>query len=364
MANAKIIIIITSLMIYSLQSFRGIAAILVVLSHVIDVMRPYFDESPHYVAFWGFGKGGVQFFFVLSGFIIYHVHRLEQNRSDRLQIYAKKRIVRVVPLYWAINLAMAPFWLYVPGWGEPYHKSFGNLVTSMLFIQQSHAPNLHVGWTLNHEMLFYVIFLSFFLLKRFAPIAIGWAGLIAVYNLFFHESHWMTDFLFNTNNLLFLAGVGIAYYWKKLDVLIEGIGGFALFLLGILIFTVGGFLFYEGVLGRDRGFVLFYGVGAVCLVAGAKSKKIESFFSRRKLMLFIGDASYSIYLSHVLILSVAAKVISKLQGFVALPNWLVWIALIVISLIGGCICYLVVEKPLLNFFRKKLLPKPAATASA
>lgn len=98
-----------------LQCFRGLAAISVLLFHVAVIAR----ERAHFSFFWHFlrpGSTGVDFFFVLSGFIIFWVHGRDVGQSWRLQVYSWRRLVRVYPLYALVTLAVLP--LYIAGFGK------------------------------------------------------------------------------------------------------------------------------------------------------------------------------------------------------------------------------------------------------
>ena len=224
----------------------------------------------------------------------------------------------------------------------------------MFFIPHpDRLPNLHVGWTLIHEMLFYLFFVAFFFTKRFSWIAIGWALSIVLYQIFFAQSHWLADFIFNENNILFLAGMLISVIWKKSNALIKN--GALLFAAGALIFAVGSGLLHSHLLERDRMSAWFFGLGAICLILAAQNPRIEAYFAHRKTLNFLGDASYSIYLTHAPILAVAAKLITKWNdSFFVVPNFVTWVMLIIIALVAGSACYLIVEKPLIRFFKRRI----------
>ena len=100
-------------MIHSLQVYRGFAAILVVLYHASHNLSGYFNSTA-LSDFFAFGHAGVSFFFVLSGFIIFEIHRGDIGRPQQVKSYLYKRITRIYPAYWLVTLALVPAWLLVP----------------------------------------------------------------------------------------------------------------------------------------------------------------------------------------------------------------------------------------------------------
>src|SRR5262249_790056 len=121
------------------------------------------------------GMLGVDFFFVLSGFIILHVHMDDQRSA--VGAYVSKRLTRIYVPYLPISLALVGAYLLFPAiiranldWGW---------VTTLSLLPSSKVPALLVAWTLVHELMFYTVFLLFFVNKRlFAGAAAAWGGLL------------------------------------------------------------------------------------------------------------------------------------------------------------------------------------------
>ncbi len=139
-------------MILSIQLLRFIAAALVVLTHVrieIDKAIPETLES--------FGGFGVDIFFVISGFIMSHI---SQKNSE---YFLRKRIIRIVPLYWAFTLLLAAITFVLPDLLNSASFDITHIIASLLFVPHwstaaEFKPILLLGWTLNFEMYFYVLF--------------------------------------------------------------------------------------------------------------------------------------------------------------------------------------------------------------
>ena len=130
-----------------MQALRFIAAALVVVSHI----RTEVGLTP-------FGSSGVDIFFVISGFIIYYVTR------DGAPQFFTRRLIRIVPLYWLGTLALAAIALKAPGMLNHTSLDADKLLGSLFFIPvwnesvQYHLPLLTLGWSLNYEILFYLVF--------------------------------------------------------------------------------------------------------------------------------------------------------------------------------------------------------------
>jgi peptidoglycan/LPS O-acetylase OafA/YrhL len=82
----------------AIQFARAVAAILVVLYHANRMLVLYIGQSTLGAQF-VFGESGVDFFFVLSGFIIFYVHGDDLGRPDRLGRYLWRRFSRIYPIY-------------------------------------------------------------------------------------------------------------------------------------------------------------------------------------------------------------------------------------------------------------------------
>ncbi|EFH09465.1 acyltransferase family protein, partial [Teichococcus cervicalis] len=186
-----------------LEAGRGIAALLVMLFHISDTaFHNLFGQRPVGAAF-AFGYAGLDFFFVLSGFIITHVHLDDLGRRERVRPYLWKRISRVYPAYWIVTLLYAGLALASAGGLEP-----GRLLASLLLLP---GPPLLLGvaWTLVHEMLFYLLFALAILAPR-AGLAIGLAW-VALSLLLPKGIGPLADILFELRHVEFLMGALAAW---------------------------------------------------------------------------------------------------------------------------------------------------------
>jgi peptidoglycan/LPS O-acetylase OafA/YrhL len=140
--------------ILSLQAGRALAAIAVLFHHAVASTADFTKGMPPIVAWLGsFGYLGVDFFFVLSGFIIYHVH--QRDGRANLTRYISSRAKRVFVPYWPVGVGMALVYTLLPNLsaGER-HWSW---LASLTLLPSVGDPALIVAWTLIYEFLFGIL---------------------------------------------------------------------------------------------------------------------------------------------------------------------------------------------------------------
>ncbi len=100
----------------------------------------------------------MDFFFVLSGFIITWIHWSDIGRKERIRSFAAKRFVRIFPPYWFILAPLVILYLVFTGAGQPSQRDPVNIILSILLLPNPVQPVLGVAWTLTHEIFFYALF--------------------------------------------------------------------------------------------------------------------------------------------------------------------------------------------------------------
>ncbi len=326
------------------------------------IMVAVYGDSTDLMRIFAFGSAGVQFFFVLSGFIIYYVHHGDVGTGKVLP-YLQKRVVRIYPVYILVTLALAPFWLFVPSWGEPYHKSISALVLSLLLLPQDHEPHLIVAWTLIHEMMFYLVFATLVMSRIAGRVSLAmWfsvilaANILLGWDLAFPASH-----VLSVNNLLFALGMFAAWVVLRMKPRLPA-GGF---LAGNLLFLATGAVWsWQGELSEPHraALILFFGLASFLIVLYATQPALNERFRRYRFPLLLGDASYSIYLIHNPAMALASKLF-VLTGM-ALPNLILFVSLIIIATGAGVVLHLCIEKPLLASIRARISAPPVGRMQA
>jgi exopolysaccharide production protein ExoZ len=141
----------------SLQILRALAALLVLLFHGQGVVKQVFHGN-YFNQYFSMGKCGVDIFFVLSGFIIFYTNHKLIGKPSSFLGFIKKRLIRIYPIYWIVTLAILPAYLFVPSFGQGDELQTNVIIPSFLLVPGYRAPILVAGWTLIHELLFYLLF--------------------------------------------------------------------------------------------------------------------------------------------------------------------------------------------------------------
>lgn len=355
-----------------LQAFRGLAAVWVVLFHVGFISQ---DRGLPVFAGDLFRQGhiGVDFFFVLSGFIILHVHQRDLGKPESTGVYVAKRFFRVFPLYWSLLTLKLAYCAATGGAGIPAEKlNVDNVVSSYLLLPISEAsgekPMIAVAWTLTYEVLFYLVFALGIVFggKFLMRLCLAWAATTLVLSAFFPEGlQLIASTVFNPHTLQFLAGCLAAWAISKqsttIGVSLASIGlGLAVLATGLWNWDA---LKEQGLLAMS----LTWGLCFTGLILGAVGLEQHEKLKCPAFLLLLGNASYSIYLLHTSIQSPAINIANKLASSYGLSYQLLLWGVAIGSVVAGLLCYLVLEKPLLQtsrFWLKSWTSRPATEVGA
>jgi len=314
------------------------------------------------------GRLGVNIFFVISGFIMVYSTRRDwaMPPAERVKDFALKRLIRLVPLYYIAIAATVAVSALNGSYYNPWH-----ILTSLLFLPNLAdpastymAPVVGVGWTLNCEAFFYVAFCASLLLsRRIAPFACIAAIAVTVVLSGFLARHttiepWRSFFQFYAfkNMFLFCLGVmfGIAYQYIPKQLGKYGtIASIALIALNISVAS----LSYLEI--SSASWQVFSGVTVAAVVLFALMDETRTGLAGNKALLLMGNASYSIYLFHVLAIGGVIVLCDKAIAS-ALPM------IVLTSVIGtavGLIVHLRVEAPIIRLLKEgRRAPATGTTA--
>jgi peptidoglycan/LPS O-acetylase OafA/YrhL len=336
-----------------LQVFRGVAALGVVVYHA----GLFTERQSGQVLLGGcyhFGELGVDFFFVLSGFIIAFVHGDELGQPACAPRYLARRFFRVYPLLFLLTTGKLALELVLWQRGGD-GPDLTRILSSYLLLPgpDGGLPVITAAWTLQHEALFYTLFLLALLLGRRAGVWLmgGWMTLIVILSGTTVKLEGMPRLIFDAHNVEFVFGVLACHFFKSQS------GGASRNLGAVLAFAglVGGVWLYDSADGADQPLLVRVCLGAgfaalIYLMANWERSRERSTWPRWAC--WLGDASYSIYLGHSLVL---LAVISAGAGWAkesaALAYGVAFVAGIV-ALIATGLLFRLVEKPLLNATRR------------
>jgi exopolysaccharide production protein ExoZ len=318
-----------------LQYLRGLAAVAVGLFHAAGRSGLNFHA----------GEAGVDLFFLLSGFLMVAI----SGPETRPLAFLADRVRRIVPVYWIATSVMLAAAL--AGAFPKVRLEADHVLASYLFLPWISPSNGHVwpllvpGWTLNFEMAFYLLFAALLPLGRqvrqVAALTLLFAGLVTLRPLLDPASALAT---FYTDPILleFAGGCWLGILWKRPGDWPRWLGwGSALVALA----AVGWVAFHAPQLPRAIGF----GIPAALLLASILALERRAAIGEWRLPLLLGDASYSIYIWHTLAISVTVRLAGRL-GLSQMPT----IALgIVGGIAAGLIGYLLIERPILAWFRER-----------
>jgi exopolysaccharide production protein ExoZ len=331
-----------------LEVGRGFAAIFVLISHTAEIVAEprFYGRMPWGEHFLKFGAG-VDYFFVLSGFIIAWAHLADIGRPDRLGHYASRRFRRIFPPYWAVLLPLSCAYFLMPSAGKPGQHDIWNFFFSVTLLPYPVHPILGVAWTLVYEMIFYAIFGIAIWKGRPAFVLLWlWGAAVLVANLVTKTMAFPFSILFDSLNLEFLMGVSAAICLRRYRIPIPevlAVLGFAAFLTILLI----DYPVAANPLLMRIGYGLSATIGILGLVETERSRGLPT----PKLLRTFGAASYAIYLVHGIAISVAIQLVVRLTHRL-LPLPLVMLILIGAGIAAGLLFHFYVETPLARWMKK------------
>jgi peptidoglycan/LPS O-acetylase OafA/YrhL len=334
----------------NIQGLRGLAVLAVVLSHLMSVEHKYAGDRLLGDAF-SIGLSGVDLFFAISGFVMVYVAWQSPKGLHTSLSFLFARIGRIYPLYWLVSLAVLIVWLWRPDLVFASNEDV-SLWHSFALLPYKYPPLLAVGWTLIHEMYFYLVFAALLLLpSRFRAWGLSaWAVLVLwglVMQIGLHSP--VLRLLSNPLSFEFLGGALAAFAVSRFS----GKGwqgtlllGFVLFIAACLLSLHIGLEFWDN-WPRAASFtpaisLIVYGA------VGAEQK--GRIFSR--FFIWLGDQSYALYLTHVLSLSAAGRLWHLVAQEGPWDNLIMLPVLMALALFVGDVVHRYVEQPLLVLFKK------------
>lgn len=318
----------------SIQVLRGVAAMAVVLFHL---------------GLFNIGYAGVDIFFVISGFVMGLV-----GPREPAGVFLLRRLIRVAPLYWIVLLVLCALSL-VPRLATTFAFDAASLAKSILFIPYLDAsgriaPLLFIGWTLNVEMAFYLVVAAGLLFRMPVAIACSVLALSVIAGSIIRpqDAIWITW----TNPLLleFVAGLLLA----KMTFVNGRSIGTPLLLAGVAAFALAAVCG----LGESQTFgrVILLGGPAAMLVYGAVAIDRAAGWPKLRPLAYIGDASYSLYLWHGLVLSAMIRILPA--PFLVQER----ILTALVSLAFALAAYRCLERPMTRFLQRQAGIQPQRRA--
>lgn len=352
----------------TLQYGRGLAALFVCLFHyegMNNQLHPALGttlDATKFDSIFMAGHSGVEFFFVLSGFIIYHAHRTDLGRPYRLGSFYRKRAIRILPMFWLIAI---PYGLAALAISSSHWLTPGTFLLDLLLIPREGVLTLAPAWTLQHELVFYLLFGFLIINKNLGAgvLAIWQVGCLVV--LVF--SVLPQDYLVPATtplgyyNFGFLFGIMIALLRERIDfvahrrscALLGGIGTIGLLACFVVEWRSRA-PFFSSPAGNTLTYFFLYSLVILALLSAEnKPRRILD-----ATLGVLGAASYILYLIHEPLYSVLAKVLPLSAPRPFAPPTTIFLLYVVIAIAVSIVLHLAIERPALVVLRRRFLPSP------
>ena len=340
---------------HSIEAARALAALSVALMHAANLMRvEHFSGHVGLGGIFDSGYVGVDFFFVLSGFIITFVHFADIGQVGRIPAYLWRRFSRIYPIYWAIlllSIVLISLARVATGKGAGFEIGLAEIPSTVLLWMSADEPKyVGVAWSLQYEVVFYAAFCALLANARAGVLLfVAWGGFVLA-----RVAGLVTaDLPLNLGNphcLQFLFGVAVGAAARRFRLRASA---------GVLVLAVCGWvaavaLESYGPFGRHAaaGRIALGLAAAVILAAlvaleNARAIRVPAWLAR------IGSVSYSIYLGHILFINLTYALLLKLGLYHKLPELLVYLIALSVALGATMLIGFRVELPLVRCLKDR-----------
>jgi len=334
---------------YSIQMLRAIAALLVMLHHAL----PHYEAMGGSVSFikqlgsWGFV--GVDIFFIISGFIMAYTTIDKPRTISSAKTFIKHRLFRIYLGYWPFFIGMI-FILFIE---DPIRLEKLDLLGSFsLFQSNMFKLVLPVSWSLSYELYFYLLFTATFFLTRIQLYRVipAVTFILLIWAIYVYKNTEISESFFYSSFLLeFFAGVLLFMFHGSLLKV-----PFLLILIPLIfmVYTLG--IDYKTKNSLMR--IATFGTGALGIVWTTLILEKSLNFKPPRFLISIGNASYTLYLFHLLFLEifyyVGLRNIFTSKHSQLLPT-LGLSTIIILIILFSLFYYKIIEKPLYQYAIKK-----------
>ncbi|MBB4039313.1 peptidoglycan/LPS O-acetylase OafA/YrhL [Microvirga flocculans] len=340
-----------------IQILRACAALSIAILHAQHdagaiAARFGWQFTPLHLVPWA---AGVDVFFVISGFIIVYSSQKLFDTPGAGRVFIVRRVGRVVPLYWTATTLYLAVALVLPSAINSEILDPGFVLASYLFLPVERPDGLvqplySLGWTLNYEMYFYLLF-ALAVAWPMRRSVLGLIGVMAAAVAIGRAVALPEPLGFWTDPIILEFAFGMALALLKAEgIVLSRALRLALALGGL------GLLAIEAKVSMPR--VLGFGVPAALFVTaavlGVDRKRPMSWPTRMGIAL--GDASYALYLIHPFVIRAGGEVMVRSGLAPLIGPW----GYVVLTLSGTVLASLLVfrwyERPVTEWIRQRLEP--------
>jgi exopolysaccharide production protein ExoZ len=294
----------------SVEIIRGIAALAIVFRHLLGAASVnHLGTAP--MAGADIGVWGVDLFFVVSGFVMVYTQSVSEQGWYLTKGFLRRRLIRIVPLYWVLTLFYLALFLMMRGSLE-YKPTADHVIASLLFVPWADSrgvaePVIRVGWSLSYELLFYAMFGLLLLVPQRYRMSLltGWLLSAVFAGALLQPANPALRVLMDSLQLEFLFGAWAGIWALR--------GGVSLKTAGFLLATGTLAVIAADVTKPDLPQWLIFGVPAACIVLGATSLEARSTQPwKATVTVWLGEISYALYLTHLLAIKGTAMLAARL----------------------------------------------------
>lgn len=354
----------------SIQIGRALAAIAIALQHTIreaDRYLPRFTDSgvgfasdaSSWVELLG---SGVDVFFVISGVVMvmstWHGH-------GSIGGFLYRRLTRIYPLYWVLTFSFMVVLVVAPGLFsqmrlEPVHAMCSILLIPCTGPTGEAIPYIYAGWTLTYELVFYGLFaLSLLVSARKTRLFVCIGLVLAYHSLYYTPLREIPALEHSASPIMleFIFGVLLGYAYFQIT--FNRKWALPLLATGCILLL----LSHTGSWVDLPRFVR-WGIPAMLIVAGllCANKPGARHGAVYRMLVYLGAASYAIYLFHFFSLKLFFVLAGKLGVLTLLPPAISLLIAMLITIIASTIVHEICEKPLTHlckrFWRSRRQRKP------
>jgi exopolysaccharide production protein ExoZ len=339
----------------NIQALRALAAVMVIVVHLESIVTGMGGSK----ADSGLFSVGVDLFFMISGFIMVYT---TSARNIGPVAFLLNRFARIAPFYWAITLFVVITTLLIPSLTPNTAITGSNLLKSLLFIPYIRydgmiRPILFLGWSLNLEMMFYVIFAVSLLIRDIRlriVCCVGFLLLAVIVGLTFHD-RFSPEIRFLLQPLLleFAIGmvIGAIFRYLPTSPLAGQISVFVIPLSFAMLLLMSRYF--------ESAYIPVASLPAALLLVSCLIANRSGYIIRSPAVLLVGNASYAIYLVHPFVTQVIVRVSEKFAPLGIATSTVLLLAAMMAAVLAGIAAHFVIEKPLSTKVRGWITPRPA-----
>lgn len=332
----------------TIQVLRGVAALMVVVFHLVDAERIYGHGPMLLDGVARLGFAGVDLFFVISGFVMASVTQGLYGSAKNATLFLARRIARIYPMYWLFTSVIVAMMFVMPHTMDATFFAKSKIASYLLWPRDP-FPLLIVGWTLTYEMFFYLVMGMAIatIRERHLPLLfVTWAVVVLIAQQFAPPQRWLTV-VTSPMAWEFIAGGLIGIYWRK----VPAAAARSLLWIGVIGAMVSAVVLSRMNLVEQDAMrrTLVFGAAGALIVLGLVSREGVGQVTTHRALRAVGDASYSLYLSHLFVITLAARAWAH-TGHTGTPgeHAAFVITAVLLSTAVALVCYYMVERPVVR----------------